>query len=171
MTINPLGDMTDIFVAVILMFLVPILEVNDMEEKILQDYVYRQAENFVKSADINRSISRQNYSELIDSVGLVGLGAQKGYNVELICSRTVYEPVYESGVFSGEVREYVDEYTEEEILNTVRSKGSFSLRAGDHIELRLTRTDGNLSEHFLGTLLGHRYCRSLEYETFIRGGK
>ena len=138
MTSEPLGMLADITAAIVIMFIFPLLCVNAMKERISDRYVHGITSHFAETVCSKGYIDEELYEAFITELA----GTGKYRNIEITERVPRYEPVYESGVFTGEVTEYEEVLGTEELLTRIYSEDGCELARGAGISIEIY--DGGL---------------------------
>lgn len=125
MTSEPLGMLADIAAAIVIMFILPLLCVTGMSERLTDRYLRGTAEQFVEAVCARGYIDEGLYEAFISRIAGVGGGRQIGI------TETVprYEPIYVGDVFTGEISEFDEIRGTEEILAGIYSENGYDCAA------------------------------------------
>lgn len=122
MTSEPLGMLADIAAAVMIMFIIPVMCVMGMRERLTDRYVHGIAEQFVDTVCSKGCIDESLYEAFISRIAAAG----GGRDIDITETIPRYEPIYVNDIFTGKLSEYDDVRGTEEILSDVYSEGGCS---------------------------------------------
>lgn len=137
---EPVGILIDILVAIAVMFVIPMKLNTNMAEQIADIHVNRAVESFEETVCANGCIDSNVYDAFLEKLNIAG----PGRHVDIICRTTVWEPVYDENIFTGEVISYERESGIEEVLDIMYEKGKYNLRNNDTVEVTVWDDKGNL---------------------------
>lgn len=135
---EPLGILADITAAIVIMFIFPLLCVNAMKERISDRYIHGITSQFAETVCNKGYIDEELYEAFI--ARLAGTGHCR--SVEITERIPRYEPVYESGIFTGEVIEFGEVLGTEELLKRIYSEDGCKLARGAGLSIEIY--DGGL---------------------------
>lgn len=118
MTSEPLGMLADIAAAVMIMFIIPIMCILGMHERLADRYVHGVTGQFVDTVCSKGYIDENLYESFISRIAAAG----GGRDIDITVTIPRYEPVYVNDIFTGKVSEYEDVRGTEEILSDVYSE-------------------------------------------------
>lgn len=148
---EPVGILTDILAAVAVMFIIPVIISGNMADRIADMYVRQATEQFEQSVCAKGYIESSAYEALLGRINLAG----SVRNVDIVSRTTVWEPVYEDGVFTGSAINYERESGTEEILEIMYERGRYALRQDDTVEVTVWNDRGSLV-YVTGTVKGRQ---------------
>ena len=166
MNAEPLGPMADLIAAIIVMFAVPLVWCTDISQRITDRYVSTMTAEFVEKAAINEKITQKDYDRFVTEI-TNRTTAAGSCDIEISCARRVYEPVYEDGIFTDTITEFIEEIYTEEILDMIESEEGFCLRSGDVITVTVIRRQRSLTEQMFANLTGHDSSQLCSSEAVI----
>lgn len=137
---EPIGVLTDILVAVAVMFIIPTMLCSTMADRIADMYVGQAADSFEEAICSHGYIDSNTYEAMLSKINSVG----PIRHVDIVCSTTVWEPVYENGIFTGNIVSYERDSGTDEILEIVYEKGKYMLRQNDTVEVTVWNDAGSL---------------------------
>lgn len=121
MTSEPLGMLADIAAAIVIMFILPLMCVTGMSERLADRYLRGTAEQFVEAVCSRGYIDESLYEAFLSRIAGVGGGRQVGITETI----PRYEPVYVNNVFTGEISEFSEIRGTEEILAGIYSENGY----------------------------------------------
>ena len=148
---EPLGLLLDIIVAVILMFIFPVLIVTSMQERTQERYVRKVTEAFTENICNMGYIDEAAYEAFISKIGNAG----SHRNVRIMETVHKYDPVYEGDSFMGRINEYESIKGTEEILDIIFDEGTYECRYGGMINISVYEGGMGVVNCF-GTVKGQR---------------
>lgn len=138
---EPIGILSDVAVAIIVMFIVPTMCCINMTERIADMYVQESVAKFENTVCSNGTIEQEVFEALLLKVNQAG----DARHVEITCRTTVWEPEYEDGAFMGNAISYERKSGTDEILDLMYEKGSYKLRQNDTVEVTVWNGKGSLA--------------------------
>ena len=138
---EPLGMLVDIAVAVAVMFICPLVCCIGMAERLEDNYLQMRVDEFSEEICSNGSLEPELYEMFLRNLSISG----KRHDVDIICETTVWEPVYESGAFTGRAVSYAREIGTEEIVDIAYERGNYYFRYGDTVRVILTDASGTFA--------------------------
>ena len=145
-----MGDTTvtiiAIFLAAVLMFLVPLVSITERGDDISQTVVQTAISNFVNEAATNGYISQISYDKLCSSLGATG----NTYNIEIEVKKLDENPGKKSTITSGNlIGENVDySVFTSTVLGKMRDDGKYVLNQGDKVIVTVNNTNTTLAQLF-----------------------
>ncbi len=148
-----MGDSTvtiiAIFLAAILMFLVPLISITERGDDISQTVVQTALATFVNDASSNGFISKANYDKLNSSLSATGNTYDIVIEVQKIDENPGKKATVTSGNLIGENIEYsVFTSTILETIDSPSGNGRYDLNQGDKIIVTATNTNTTLAQMF-----------------------
>ncbi len=150
MNSDALGKMIDITSAIVIMMIIPIIWTIGMQEKLVMKYARICGSDFVEDVCHHGGISRNRYEVFLNGLAAPG----KGFEVELECRSRVYEPLYENGIFTGDVSYHESVGYTGQILDRLYSLDECRFEAGSVFSLMIRRKDKKV--YISGTITGSR---------------
>ena len=145
-----MGDTTvtviAIFLAAVLMFLVPLVSITERGDDISQTVVQTALSKFVNQASSNGYISQASYDELCASLGATG----NTYDITIEVQKLDENPGKKSTITSGDlIGENVDySVFTSTILGDIESSGKYPLKQGDKVIVTVNNTNTTLAQLF-----------------------
>ena len=145
-----MGDTTvtviAIFLAAVLMFLVPLVSITERGDDISQTVVQTALSKFVNQASSNGYISQASYDELCASLGATG----NTYDIVIEVQKLDENPGKKSTITSGDlIGENVDySVFTSTILGNMESNGKYPLKQGDKVIVTVNNTNTTLAQLF-----------------------
>lgn len=144
------GRLLDILAALIVMIFVPMAWFAGCFEILRQEYAMQTAREFADEICCMGSITSETFDAYTHRMNCFGEQAV------LQLSRTAYviEPVYENGVFTGQVREYASDVYNDRILDILASKGKYAFNRGDIVRVAFYGKRGTFFATAVGCVQG-----------------
>ena len=144
---NAFDKVICIILAVILMFLFPLLYLSQKQDGINQLYVTEQTVEFTNEIKNHGYITENMYARFEKKLRATG----NVYSIQITHSHTVFNPL-----FDEDTEEFLDDYYTyqeciytEDILNAIYSEKAYYLRQGDYISIEVV----NANKTFASSLL------------------
>lgn len=145
---DSLGKVIAIFLAAILMFIFPLMEVLNRQDDVVQAAVQAACERFVSDVRAERKITIERYAALVSEIEATG--NKYGINLE---RKVADENPDKKG--EGKIGEliYYSEYSEQ-ILNVLEEDGIYYLKQGDYIGVSVEIENQTIAGLLQGVLFG-----------------
>ncbi len=135
MSQNPLGKVVDILVAIIALFFIPFMWVTGKTEQLENNYSRAVIDNFAERIAVNGYMTTEDYEDLVAQLSKTS----RRYNIEFKHASATFEPEYDSGTFTGNVMEYMDEAYTDEILSAMDDHGAYLMELGDSFTVSISQ--------------------------------
>ncbi|HHT97960.1 MAG TPA: hypothetical protein GXZ90_08725 [Clostridiales bacterium] len=144
------NNMLAIMIAVILMFIFPLLYFAQKQDMITQIYVSNETTNFVNNIKNKGYLTSDMYQRYIENIG----NTNNVYKVEIKHSRKMVNAEYDED--SGELLEeyyivYID-YYEDEIIQALSENNIYYFSQGDYISLKVSNKVPTLASKIMQAL-------------------
>lgn len=128
---NSFSKIIAFLLAVIIMFIGPLLYMAQKQDAISQNYISKETSQFVDSIKNTGFISREMYQAFITKIDLTN----NLYNIEIVHSHKIVEPLYDenTGIFLKNYRIYYRNTYQDEILDTFDQGKEYYFDRGDYI--------------------------------------
>ena len=146
-----MGDTTvtiiAIFLAAVLMFLVPLISITERGDDISQTVVQTALSKFVNDAASNGYISQASYDELCSSLGATGNTYDIAIEVQKIDENPGKKTTITSGDLIGENVDY-SVFTSTILSEMENQNGRYYLKQGDKVIVTVNNTNTTLAQLF-----------------------
>lgn len=149
---SPMGVVADIVIVIAVMFIFPIIwaaqKGDYLAQKGAETITYEFCTNVCSRGYIDDTLYRE-FTDALSSTGGV-------YKITLVHKQIIYEPEYESGVFTGNVMTYNDETYTEAILSRIYGGGSgaYLMNKGDVFEVTIELATDGLAQDLTKAAVG-----------------
>ena len=134
MSSDILGGFADLMVAIVIMFIIPVQWADGTGNGLRMKYAAAVTEEFVEDVCHHGGVSRARYEAYQNR-----LAALKTLSfAEMRNTATVYEPLYEGDLFTGEIAEYESVTDHDTIADGIYGSGRWSFRNGSIFEVILS---------------------------------
>lgn len=141
---DTLMTVTAIFLAVILMFLFPMLSVSERTDDISQLAVQTAVSNFVDDSRAIGRITVSNYEKLVNSLNATGNSYDIEIEVKVLDENVGKKTAWTNGSVIGE-NVYYSVYTSQ-ILDTLVSENDYLMKEGDILSCTVKNTNQTISQ-------------------------
>lgn len=165
MSTDTLGKLIDILVALIVMFIVPVMWQGYEMDKLTQKNVESITEEFCETISSRGYIDRQSindYQRRLDANGSL-------YRITLVHSQEIYEPEYVGGVFTGNVISGMEESYTAEIYEAIEAKGAYIMDIGDTIKVIAEPSSLSLGQKFMKVIFRNTNSRFASVSKTVSG--
>lgn len=147
-----MGVIADIVIIIAVMFIFPMIWAAQKGDYLSQKGAETIAYEFCTNVCSRGYIDDTLYSEFTDALSSTG-GV---YKITLVHKQIIYEPEYESGVFTGNVMSYNDETYTEAILSRIYGggKGAYLMNKGDVFEVTIELATDGLAQDLTKAAVG-----------------
>lgn len=149
---SPMGVIADIVIIIAVMFIFPMIWAAQKGDYLSQKGAETIAYEFCTNVCSRGYIDDTLYSEFTDALSSTG-GV---YKITLVHKQIIYEPEYESGVFTGNVMSYNDETYTEAILSRIYGggNGAYLMNKGDVFEVTIELATDGLAQDLTKAAVG-----------------
>lgn len=153
--IETVGRFLALILASVCLFVVPLVDLSNSHDDMMQTYVYEQTNEYVDLVCTHARITQGGYLNFVQTLDATG----NIYDVRITAGHSTVIPMYGTNS-SGEVvvtgTRTVDEYTyEDEILDKLfQTDGYFELKKGDTISFTITSRNQTVAQQIRSSLLG-----------------
>lgn len=144
------NNMLGIMIAIILMFLFPLLYFAQKQDAITQIYVSNETSNFVNNIKNKGYLTSDMYQRYIDNLA----NTNNIYKVEIKHSHKMVNPEYDedSGEFLDEYYTVYIDYYEDEIIESLSDGNIYYFSQGDYISLKVSNRMPTLASKIMQAL-------------------
>lgn len=149
---SPMGVIADIVIIIAVMFIFPMIWAAQKGDYLSQKGAETIAYEFCTNVCSRGYVDDTLYSEFTDALSSTG-GV---YKITLVHKQIIYEPEYESGVFTGNVMSYNDETYTEAILSRIYGggNGAYLMNKGDVFEVTIELATDGLAQDLTKAAVG-----------------
>lgn len=130
---SSLEKLYGIIVAILVMFIFPVLWSQNKVSEIEGDYLKNVVNDFAKTVCTKGEIDKNGYSTFLSHIGQI----DEMVHVTMAVKKTIVEPEYIQGNFSGKITTYYSEIYNNEIVQNLEKDGRFELCKGDIFQIDL----------------------------------
>ncbi len=160
---NILWKISAIILAVILVFIVPILMFYDRIDAITYNTAYDAVNEFVDTSRQLGEVNSYNYDKFISKLNSTGLI----YDIDVEHYKKVYLPILDNnGVETGDVTSVYQAVCNADVLSEIYDK-AYMLEAGDMLYIRILNKSHSMGEVIRSRVLG---INASEGSVYIRSG-
>lgn len=136
---NPFENVIDIIVALLFMFLFPIIIINQEKDIIVNTVVEEKLDDFVDNISVKGYVSKKMYEDFAFKISKLMPGSQ----IAIEHQARIYYPIYErrdgKDFFTGKMEEIYIYSWNNEILEAISTdKNKYYLNQGDYFNVKIT---------------------------------
>jgi hypothetical protein len=144
---NAFSKIVAIFIAIIIMFIAPLLYMAQKQDTISQTYVSNETTNFIDSIKNTGVLSAETYQAFIGKIDVTN----NLYNIEIVHAHKVVEPIYyeNTGLFLDDYDTYYINTYQEDILATFDEGKDYYFSQGDYISITITNRSKTMATRIM----------------------
>lgn len=141
--LNSFNKIIGIFVAVVLMFIFPLMYNAQKQDMISQVYVSNETTEFINNIKNKGYITKNMYHSYVSKIN----GTGNLYNIEIIHSHKKIEPLYEedTGEFINDYTIYYYNTYQDEIYEVIDQEETYHFSQGDFISIKVNNKNKTLA--------------------------
>lgn len=151
---NIYEKLIDILIGICIMLLFPVLYFNKKSELIIYEVLQQRLNEFVQEITIQGKLTKDSYEQFHQIVNSL----DHALIIELQYEEYRYEPEYiirdhtETPTFTGNVLEYLNVVTKDEILNYIYQEGDYMMSLGGYLRVSITVVKDNITIYSGGAI-------------------
>lgn len=164
---NSFSKITAIFVAAILMFLLPLYSVAQKADRITQTYVSDKTAEFVNAVRNSGKLTEDMYDQFVSALSDTG----NVYEINIVHQHGVYYPIYdENDIATGDVSlQFYNTYEEDIVKELYENNGVYRFSENDYISVVVKSINKTMADTFQSILLDRSTQEGTIYVSY--GGK
>ena len=145
-----IGFIFDIFILVVVLFIVPVVWQSYQYDRLTQQNMEAITEEFAETVSNKGYIDAKRYHAFVKKLNSNG----GTYDIEIVHSQLIHEPEYVGGVFTGNVMDYEEKTYTTTIINEMEQYGAYLMEVGDEIKVCVTPSSKSIGRSFLSLIFG-----------------